>query len=115
MDATSLKDKRLNRENWPMAPDVGQHSAAVRGVVAALLGRVIAWIAAFSGLGLWGLVIGVAVTVVVIFALGHRGRTQAPLTVIAAYAFAFVLLTWPLLGLLGAYIRYAITGESLGD
>jgi hypothetical protein len=33
----------------------------------------------------------------------------------AAFGFAFILLTWPLLWLLVGYIRYAITGESLGD
>ncbi len=97
-----------------MAPDLGQRSAAVRGVVAALLGGVIGWIAAFSGLGLWGLVIGLAATVVGILMLARRASAHAPLTVMGAYAFVFALLTWPLLWLLVGYIRYAITGESLG-
>lgn len=98
-----------------MAPHLGQRSAAVRGVAAALLGGVIGWIAAFSGLGLWGLVIGLAATVFVILTLARRAPTHAPLTVLGAYAFAFVLLTWPLLWLLVGHTRYAITGESLGD
>ncbi len=98
-----------------MAPDLGQRSAAVRGVVAALLGGVIGWIGAFSGLGPWGLVIGLAATVIVILALARRAPAHAPLAVMAAYAFAFALLTWPLLWLLVGYIRYVITGESLGD
>ena len=78
-----------------MEPDVGQHSAAVRGAISALLGGVTAWVAAFSGLGLWGLVIGLALTAIVIL--------------------AFVLLSWPLLWLLVGYIRYAISGQPLGD
>lgn len=98
-----------------MQPDVGRHSAAVRGIGGAVLGGAIGWIAVFSGLGLWGLVIGLALTVIVILGLARRGRANAPLTVMAAYAFAFVLLTWPLLWLLIGYARYVISGESLGD
>lgn len=98
-----------------MAPDVDQHSAAVCGLVAAVLGGVIGWIAALSGLGLWGLVIGLGATVIVSLALGRRTRAHPPLSVIAAYGFAFILLTWPLLWLVVGYVRYAITGQSLGD
>jgi hypothetical protein len=98
-----------------MARDPGQPPAAVRGVVAALLGGVIGWTATFSGLGPWGLVIGLVGTVLVIFGLARPPRARAPLSVPAAYAFAFILLTWPLLWLLVGYIRYVITGESLGD
>ncbi len=59
--------------------------------------------------------IGLAATVILILTPSRRASAHAPLTVIGAYAFAFVLLTWPLLWLLVGYIRYAITGESLGD
>jgi hypothetical protein len=31
-----------------------------------------------------------------------------------AFGFAFVLLTWPLLWLVVGYIRYLITGQTLG-
>ena len=62
-----------------------------------------------------GLVIGLAATLIFIVALGRAARAHPPFTVAAAYGFAFVLLTWPLLWLIVGYIRYAITGESLGD
>jgi hypothetical protein len=35
--------------------------------------------------------------------------------VIAVYAFAFVLLTWPFLWLVVGCARYVITGHTLGD
>ena len=98
-----------------MARDIGHRSAVVRGLVAALIGGVIGWIAAFSGLGLWGPVIGLLATIALILSLARRGRAHAPLRVMASFAFAFALLTWPLLWLLIGYIRYAISGQSLGD
>jgi hypothetical protein len=98
-----------------MTPDAGQRSEALRGLVAAFLGGVIGWIAALSGLGLWGLVIGLAATVIVLFALARRVGAGRSFSVTAGFGFAFVLLTWPLLWLLVGYVRYAITGESLGD
>jgi Ca2+/H+ antiporter len=39
------------------------------------------------------------------------GRFQPSRSVLAAYGLAFVLLTWPTLWL----VRYAITGQTLGD
>lgn len=73
------------------------------------------WIAAFSALRLWGLVIGLAASVIVMLAVARRARAHPPFAVMAAFGFAFILLTWPLLWQLVGYIRYAITGESLGD
>jgi len=70
---------------------------------------------AFSGLGVWGLVIGLAATLIVILTLPGRAKDDRPLSVMAAFGFAFVLLTWRLLWLLVGYIRYAITGETLGE
>jgi hypothetical protein len=98
-----------------MAPHVGQRSAAVGGLVAAVLGGLVGWIAAFSGLGLWGIGIGLAASVIVMLAIARRVRAHPPFSEVAAFGFAFILLTWPLLWLLVGYIRYAITGESLGE
>ena len=65
---------------------------------------------AFSGLGVWGLCIGLAATAIVLVA-GGRARPRSRFAKLAAFAFAFILLTWPLLWLIVAYIRYAITGQ----
>ena len=98
-----------------MAPDKRQPSEPVRALGAAVLGGVIGWSATFSGLGLWGLVIGLAATVIVLLAVARRASARRSLSVMVAFGFAFILLTWPLLWLLVGYIRYALTGESLGD
>lgn len=80
----------------------------------ALAGGVIGWILAFVGLGPWGLVLGLAVTAVVVRVLAVRANGRPRVSLLAAYAFAFVLLTWPPLWLLVGFVRYAITGQSLG-
>jgi hypothetical protein len=109
------KRAAVGSRNWPMPPDARQRSAAVLGVIAAVVGGAIGWIAAFSGLGLLGLVVGLVVTVIVILVLARRAAAYPRLTVMAVYGFVSILLAWPLLWLLVGYIRYAITGESLGD
>ena len=98
-----------------MTPDVAQRSAAVCGLGAALVGGVVGWIAAFSGLGVWGLIIGLTVTVTALLALARGADTSRSFTALAGFGFAFILLTWPLLWLVVGYVRYAITGDSLGD
>jgi hypothetical protein len=98
-----------------MAPGVAQRFAVVGALVAAVLGGVVGWVAAFIGLSGWGLVIGLAATLIVISILASQANGHRQLSVMAAFAFAFVLLTWPLLFLLVGYIRYAITGEPLGS
>jgi hypothetical protein len=98
-----------------MTPDVAQRSVVVCALGAALLGGVVGWIAAFSGLGLWGLIIGLTVTVIALLALARGANAGRSITALAGLGFAFILLTWPLLWLVVGYVRYAITGTSLGD
>jgi hypothetical protein len=98
-----------------MAPTVAHRHAVGCALVAALLGGVVGWSAAFIGLGLWGLVIGLAASVVSFLVLASRVRAREPLAATAAYGVAFILLTWPLPWLVVGYVRYAITGQSLGD
>jgi hypothetical protein len=94
---------------------MGPRSSVVGALVAAVVGGLIGWIAALAGLGIWGLVIGLAATLILIVALAGLANDRRQLSVMIAFGFAFVLLTWPLLWLLVAYIRYAITGDTLGD
>jgi hypothetical protein len=37
------------------------------------------------------------------------------MSVMATFAFAFILLTWPILLLVVGYVRYVITGQGLGN
>ena len=90
-------------------------SEAMCGLVAAILGGTIGWVAAFWGLGLWGLIIGLAATGTMLVPLAHDPSVRRSFSVMAVFGFAFILLTWPVLWLLIGYVRYAITGESLGD
>jgi hypothetical protein len=80
-----------------------------------LVGGSIGWITAFPGLHLWGLLVGVAFTLLAMLALARAIRSHPPLSVAAAYGLAFVLLTWPILWLLVGLVRYAISGQPLGD
>jgi hypothetical protein len=64
-------------------------------------------------MNLWGLIVGAAVTVALIGALAARGH--AVLGTMLGYGLAFALLTWPLLWLVVGYVRYLITGQTLGS
>ncbi len=82
--------------------------------VSCVLGGLIGWIAALSGLGLWGLALGVVITIGTIGAFARRPSSCHATRFMMIYAFAFVLLIWPPLGLAVGLARYVITGQSLG-
>lgn len=92
-----------------MRPQIG--SEAICGFLAAIFGGTIGWVAAFAGLGLWGLVVGLAATIVLL-ALVRNTSVRRSFSVMAAFGFAFVLLSWPLLWPVVGYIWSAITGNS---
>lgn len=64
---------------------------------------------------LWGLMIGAAVGVTLMWVLARRGLSGRLLGTMLGYGFAFVLLTWPLLWLVVGYVRFLITGRTLGN
>jgi hypothetical protein len=74
-------------------------------------GGVLGWIAAYEGLGGWGLLAGLLITALLLVSLGRRRRRSVAL--IAGFGFAFVVLTWPLLWVAVGYVRYLITGEPI--
>jgi hypothetical protein len=74
-------------------------------------GGVLGWIAAYEGLRVWGLLAGLLFTATLLVLLSRRHRHSAGQ--IAAFGFAFLLLTWPVLWLAVGYVRYLITGEPL--
>jgi hypothetical protein len=102
-----------------MTPYSGQTGSEQRWLVAVslvsvLVGGVCGWAAAFSGLELWGLALGAVITVAIHVVLAGRGVARGRLGAMLAFGFAFVLLTWPLMWLVVGYIRYLITGQTLG-
>jgi hypothetical protein len=102
-----------------MSPYSGQTASEQRWLVAVSLlfvvvGGVCGWAAAFSGLKLSGLVLGAVITVAMLVVLARRRAARGQLGAMLAFGFAFILLTWPLLWLVLGYIRYLITGQTLG-
>jgi hypothetical protein len=87
---------------------------AASSVAAAVLGGAIGWTLFYVGLNLWGLAIGAAVVVGTAVAGAHTTGSQQrsePL----ALSFACTLLSWPLIWVLVVFIRYWITGKSIGS
>ena len=92
-----------------------QRSIALQALVAVVLGGAVGWSLAFAGIGLWGLALGAAASGVVSVILARLTAPPPPLAHLAVFAFAFILLTWPLLWLVVGYVRYVLTGETLGQ
>ena len=81
---------------------------------AAIIGGAVAWALFFLGLDLWGLMIGAAV--IVCPAAGRvRGDGSQRQSESIVLSCACALLTWPLLWILAVFVRYWITGKSLGS
>jgi hypothetical protein len=84
-------------------------------LASAVFGGVLMWSVSFAGLGSASLAVGAAATLIPIVAYAWRDPIGRPLPFMLAFAFAFVVLTWPPLWLAVGYGRYLLTGEALGD
>jgi hypothetical protein len=73
-------------------------------------GGVIGW-TAFYELSGWGLLVGLVVTSALVVWVSVRRPHYAGL--IGGFAFAFLVLTWPVLWLVVGYVRYLVTGEPI--
>jgi hypothetical protein len=98
-----------------VGPVIRSRSATLLSLVAAVAGGLIAWISAFAGLKAWGLVGGVLTSAVLSLVFARRAASRPSMSVMATFAFAFILLTWPILLLVVGYLRYVITGQGLGN
>jgi hypothetical protein len=109
--------RRRGRRSMIRAPSPmsSERSVALQSLASTILGGFVGWTAFLSGLDLWGLLIGAASTSIAMITLGHTRRSQRPFSVMAAYALAFALLTWPVLGIFVAIAWSGITGQALGD
>ena len=99
---------------WPdLMPERSRPARTIAwSLTAAVVGGAVAWTLFFLGLDLWGLVIGAAV--IVCLAAGRvRGDQRRSESIVLSCACA--LLTWPLIWILAGFVRYWITGRTLGS
>jgi uncharacterized membrane protein len=87
----------------------------VVSLISTVCGGALAWALSFGGLGLAAFPIGLAATLISICVFALREGARRQLGFMLGYAFAFALVTWPLLWLVVGYVRFLVTGESLGD
>jgi hypothetical protein len=80
-----------------------------------VLGGVLTWSGVFGGVGFASFGIGAAATLIPIYGFARVDPARRPLSFMLGYAFAFVVLTWPILWLVIAYARSIVTGQTLGD
>lgn len=62
----------------------------------------------------WAPLVALAIGTPVVAALCVR-RTALSAAEVGAYTFAFVLLGWPVLGFAALFVRYWITGQTIGN
>ena len=102
---------------WPeLMPDGRGRSTSTIVVCAAgaAAGGGIGWTLVFVGLGVWGLLVGLAITGALAVFAGSRSSGAGSMERLAL-SVAWILLTWPVLWVLAALIRYWITGHTVGN
>jgi hypothetical protein len=92
-----------------------RRALVVVSLTSTMFGGVLAWAVWFDGIGVAGFGIGAAATLILIGGFARRDTAHRTLTFMLGYAFAFAVLTWPILWLVVGYVRYILSGESLGD
>jgi hypothetical protein len=80
-----------------------------------VFGGLLFWVAAFAGLGVASVGIGAAATLIPQYAFARKEPPDRPFLFMLVFAFAFVLFTWPILGLGVGYVNYLVTGQALGE
>ncbi len=95
-------------------PDA-RRALLVVSLTSAVFGGLLAWVGLFGGLGVAALGIGAPATLIPICSFALRDTARRPLAFMRGYAFAFALLTRPILWLAVGYVRYLLTGQSFGD
>lgn len=80
-----------------------------------VFGGIVAWVLVFAGAGAWGLVIGAAATAGAIAAVAVATKLSRSAWLLLIYAITCVLLSWPVLYLVVAYLWYVVTGRSVGE
>jgi hypothetical protein len=99
----------------PSPPRDTRRALVVVSLTSTTFGGVLAWAVWFDGLGVAGCGVGAAATLIVIGAFARRDTAHHTLTFMLGFAFAFAVLTCPILWLVVGYVRFLLTGESLGN
>lgn len=79
--------------------------------VIAALGGAIGWTLTYVWLNLWGLAVGAIMVVAVAALRSNRSRRRSESV---ALSLAWILLSWPLIWVIAMFVRYWITGQTIG-
>jgi hypothetical protein len=99
----------------PLPPPGTRHALVVVSLASSIFGGIVAWGGWFDGLGRVAFGIGPAITLILICAFARTDPARRQLAFMLGYAFAFAVLTWPILWLVVGYARYLLTGQALED
>jgi hypothetical protein len=102
---------------WPeLIPDEDRSGTRtiLLAVGSGVAGGLVGWTAFYIRLKLWGLVLGAATTLLLAIVVSRLDRAQRPTTVFTL-TLACILLTWPLAWVAIVFVRYWITGDSVGS
>ena len=113
MSSRLLRARPGSRDPHP--PPHARRTLIVVSLAAAVIGGLLTWVGLFVGVGVAAFVIGAAATIVVSCAFARPQPARRGLAFVLTYAFAFALLTWPILYFILAYARCLLTGQALGE
>lgn len=105
------------RSRWPeLMPDEDRSAArtTLLAVGSAVAGGLVGWTAFYVGLKLWGLAVGAAIMLLLALVVARLDRAQRP-TAVFTLTLGCILLTWPLAWVAIMFVRYWITGDSVGS
>jgi hypothetical protein len=102
----------MTRRGLP-PPDARPALVAV-SLTSVVFGGLLGWAGVFGGLGFAALGIGVVAALLPIGGFARKHTANRGLAFMLTYAFAFALLTWPILWLVIGYAHSLLTGEPLG-
>jgi len=99
----------------PLASPGTRRLVVVVSLASSVFGGVLAWSGWFDGLGRAAFGIGAAVTLILICSFARRHPARRRLAFMLGFAFAFAVLTSPILWLVVGYARYLLTGQAIED
>lgn len=99
---------------WPELVPEPDHSFRRRFApfLIAALGGAIGWTLTYVWLNLWGLAIGAIVVVAVAAVRTNRSLRRSESV---ALSLAWTLLSWPLIWVIAVFVRYWLTGQTVGS
>jgi len=99
----------------PLPAPTARRALVSVSLASSVFGGLLAWTGAFAGLGVSAFAVGAAATLVPMYVFARNHPAGRPLSFMLSFAFAFVVLTWPILWLGVAYARSLRPGQPLGE